>query len=131
MRRKAALLPSWNLELHNLPETLTLRILLERIVISEVEAYNLRQKDTQFVRALTQNQLEAAAEVGKISMGGRETEALWADPQQAVETALLAFTDGLYYVFLNDQQLERLEEEITVSSEMSLLFLRLVALAGG
>jgi hypothetical protein len=129
--RKATLVPSWNLELHNLPEPLTLRILLKRIVISEVEAYNLRQKDAQFVRTLTQNQLESAAEVGKIDMGGRETEALVADPQATVETALLAFTDGLYYVFLNDHQLESLEEEVRVSPQMSLLFLRLVALAGG
>jgi hypothetical protein len=129
--RKNALVPSWNLELTDLPEPLTLKILLERIVRSEVEKYNQRQSDAKFVRALTQSDLESAAETGKISLGGRETEALHADATEAVETAMLAFKDGLYYVFLNDEQLESLDEKIIPRDGMSLLFLRLVALAGG
>jgi hypothetical protein len=129
--RKNALVPNWNLELPDLPEPLTLKILLERIVRSEVEKYNQRQSDAEFVRALTQSDLETAAETGKISLGGRETEAQYADPNEAIETAMLAFKDGLYYVFLNDEQLESLDEKINPRDGMSLLFLRLVALAGG
>ena len=128
--RKNALVPSWQIELP-LPERVTLRDLLAMIVRSEVEAYNGRQRDAQFVRALTQSQLEAAAETGKISLGGREAEALFADAGEAVETAILAFQDGLYYVFLNDEQLEDLNAEIETKDGMSLMFLRLVALAGG
>jgi hypothetical protein len=129
--RKNALVPSWNLELTDLPNPLTLKTLLERIVRSEVEKYNQRQSDAKFVRALTQTDLESAAETGKISLGGRETEAQHADASEAIKTAMLAFKDGLYYVFLNDEQLESLDEKIEVKSGMSLLFLRLVALAGG
>jgi hypothetical protein len=129
--RKNALVPSWNLELTDLPDPLTLKALLERIVRSEVEKYNQRQSDAKFVRALTQSDLETAAESGKISLGGRETEAQHADAGEAIETAMLAFKDGLYYVFLNDEQLESLDEKINPRDGMSLLFLRLVALAGG
>ena len=89
--RKNALVPSWNLELTDLPEPLTLKALLERIVRSEVEKYNQRQSDSKFVRALTQTDLETAAETGKISLGGRETEARHADAGEAIETAMLAF----------------------------------------
>ena len=128
--RRNALVPSWNLHLE-LPDEITLQALLELIVRSEVEAYNGRQRDAKFVRALTQPELEAAAETGKISLGGRETEAQYANPDEAVETAILAFQDGLYYVFLNDQQLEHLDEKIQTRDGMNLLFLRLVALAGG
>ena len=127
--RKNALVPSWNLTLP-LEPTATLRELLEMIVRSEVEKYNQRQSDNTFVRALTHAQLESAAETGKISLGGNET-ARHADTGEAVETAMLAFKDGLYYVFLNDEQLESLDEKINPRDGMSLLFLRLVALAGG
>jgi hypothetical protein len=129
--RKNALVPSWNLELRDLPEPLTLKALLEQIVRSEVEKYNQRQSNSKFVRALTQTQLEAAAESGKISLGGHEAQAQYADAREAVETALLAFQDGLYHVFLNDAQLEDLDAKIVPRDGMSLLFLRLVALAGG
>jgi hypothetical protein len=130
MGRRAALVPSWTVELP-LESPLTLHALLETIVKSEVDAYNTRQRDAKFVRALTETDIEAGAERGKINPGGREVDAPLADTLNAQREAIQAFKDGLYYVFLNDTQLERLEDTVDTSAPMRLLFLRLVALAGG
>ena len=42
-----------------------------------------------------------------------------------------AFEDGLYSVLVDDEPVESLAAAITVRPDMRLLFLRLVALAGG
>ena len=63
-------------------------------------------------------------------MGGREEEPD-VDPEQAVETALLAFQDGLYYVFVDEQQVTELDAPVPLRAASRLMFLRLVALAGG
>ena len=130
MGRRAALVPSWTLELP-LESPVTLQKLLETIVQSEVHAYNTRQRDAKFVRALTEQDMADGAERGKIDPGGREVDAPLADTLDAQREAIQAFKDGLYYVFLNDTQLERLEAAVDTSAPMRLLFLRLVALAGG
>jgi hypothetical protein len=49
----------------------------------------------------------------------------------AVTTALQAFTDGLYFVFLDDVQQQDLDAEVLVRPESRLTFIRLVALPGG
>jgi hypothetical protein len=53
------------------------------------------------------------------------------DQNGSIKTALQAFEDGLYYVFLDNTQLEALDQDILVSNESRLLFVRLVALVGG
>ena len=49
---------------------------------------------------------------------------------KAVDNALQSFEDGLYRVFLNDDELERLDEEIDVKENDTLTFIRLTMLAG-
>jgi hypothetical protein len=53
------------------------------------------------------------------------------DDDAAVETALLAFEDGLYSVLIDDEPVDGLDEVVVISPHMRVLFLRLVALAGG
>lgn len=48
-----------------------------------------------------------------------------------VHAALEAFEDGLYFVFIDDRQIETLDERVTVGAGSRVRFLRLVALAGG
>ncbi len=108
----------------------TLRDLMTRIVTLEVNAFRQRQHDAMFIRALTETEIKEQSEMGKISMGGLEkTQEIHTDV--AVKVALQAFEDGLYYVFLNDQQIETLEQPVQLSNNSNIMFLRLVALAGG
>jgi hypothetical protein len=108
----------------------TLQDLIARIVALEVEAFRQRQSSNLLVRALTESQLLEAAQSGKISMGGAET-AQEVNTDQAIAVALQAFEDGLYYAFYGEQQLEKLSDVVPLEFGHELMFLRLVALAGG
>ncbi len=111
-------------------EGLTLRALITGIVREEVQAFRARQEERRLVRALTKAEIERGLMKGKIDMGGREAETE-ADPQAAVEAALLAFEDGVYYVFVDGEQALDLDASVVVQPDSRVTFLRLVALAGG
>lgn len=115
---------------------LTLRALISLVVEAEVVAFRERQEQRKFVHILSRADIERGIMKGKIDMGGhlianeeRETQAV--DMNDAVAIALLAFEDGLYYVFVNDVQYTELDQEIYLQPESRVTFLRLVALAGG
>lgn len=110
-------------------ETLSLRDLLERIVRWEVEAFELRRRERRLERVLSAGEIAAGAARGKVDMGGRDGGAA-AAADAAVASALLAFRDGFYYVFIDDSQLEDLDEQVTVHPGSRMLFVRLVPLVG-
>ena len=132
--RSRALFPDWSFPLP--PEwtapgtSLTLREMVTRIVREEVAAFQERRSERRFLHALTAAQIAEGAVQGKIDMGGREEEPD-ADADQAVATALLAFEDGLYYVFVDDEHRQTLDEVGSLRTDSRVTFLRLVALAGG
>jgi hypothetical protein len=108
----------------------TLTELLTRIVTLEVNAFRERQADNQFLRVLTETQLLEASETGKISLGGQEfTQEVNVD--DAIQTAIQAFQDGLYYVFNGETQIEYLTDVVNLELRQDIMFLRLVALVGG
>ena len=129
--QRRPLVPPWELPLETGTEQLPLRDFITRVVRSEVAAFQDRQERRRFVQALTASEIEQAAAAGKVDMGGREAETEPVDPDQAVTTALQAFTDGLYYVFVDDEQQEDLDRPVTLNPGSKVTFLRLVALAGG
>ena len=109
---------------------MSLRELISLIVIKEVEAFRQRQEERRLLRVLSPEEIDAGAKRGKInaedSAGKQDV-----DEGEAVATALQAFEDGLYYVFLDGVQQEALEQTVFVAKDSKILFLRLVALAGG
>jgi hypothetical protein len=108
----------------------TLQDLISRLVALEVEAFRQRQTSNLLVRALTEQALLEAAQTGKISMGGAET-IQEVNTDQAIAVALQAFEDGLYYAFYGEEQLLELSDVVPLEFGHELMFLRLVALAGG
>ena len=109
---------------------LTLRDLITEIVLEQVKAFGERRADRRFLHALTSTQIADGVERGKVDMGGRTEDEADVDPNAAVATALLAFEDGLYYVFVDNEHRTRLTDEIKLRIESRVTFLRLVALAG-
>lgn len=107
-----------------------LRDLISAVVRSEVDAFRERQVENQLLRVLSKEQIAAGAEVGKITSGGSDIDQT-VDTAAATATALEAFADGFYFVFVDDKQVDDLDQTITVSDDTSLLFVRLVPLAGG
>jgi hypothetical protein len=108
----------------------TLRDLIARTVRHEVDAFRGRQLDNRFLRALSREQIEAAVEIGAVRSGGVDLEQEL-DVDDAVSTALQAFEDGLYYVFVDRAQCHSLDEQVQLTENSAVLFLRLVPLAGG
>lgn len=109
----------------------TLRELIEQIVRDEVAAFQTRQYDRQFVHALTARAIDEAAERGKIDMGGSEVGIQKVDVDESVGTALQAFEDGLYMVVIDDVEQRSLDQQVFVSEESRVTFIRLTMLSGG
>jgi hypothetical protein len=127
-RKKA--LTTRNYSLGNFSSQPTLQELLTRIVTLEVNAFRERQADNQFLRVLTETQLLEAADTGKISLGGQGfTQEV--NTNEAIQTAIQAFQDGLYYVFNGETQIEYLTDVVNLEFRQDIMFLRLVALVGG
>jgi hypothetical protein len=123
-----------NWELH-LPEQveqapLTLRALLTQIVLAEVAGFTDRQRQRRLLQVLSPAQISLGMEQGKVESGGSTVEQV-IDLERATETALQAFIDGFYFVFLDEQQQENLDDVVTLQPHSELLFLRLVPLVGG
>ena len=132
--RNRSLFPDLSLPVPPLWQTdapLTLRDLITEIVSEQVRAFQERRADRRFLHTLTASQIEGGVERGKIDMGGRTEEEPDVDPDAAVAAALLAFEDGLYYVFVDNEHRTSLNDEIKLRTESRVTFLRLVALAGG
>lgn len=108
----------------------TLRSLLTHLVRQEVAAYNERQDRVGLLRVLTEKELSEGAATGVIRVAPQERTAP-ANADEATQTALRAFGDGLYYVFVDDEQIETLDQPLALRPDSTLLLLRLTALAGG
>lgn len=90
---------------------LTLRELLTRIVLEELEAFCTRQEQQRLTRVLTKSEIQQGVDLGKVDMGGRDLQQQ-VDPQAPVENALQGFKDGFYFVFINDEQQQDLDGEV-------------------
>ena len=107
----------------------TARELLAHIVHHQVVAFTNRKNANRLLHILTANEVEAGIESGKIVSGGQEEDERVPEETVAFENAITAFKDGLYFLFVNEVQIEDLEERVVEVREV--LFVRLTALAGG
>jgi hypothetical protein len=132
--QKRPLLADWAvtlpLDLSAQQAVLPLRDILTQVVLAEVVAFRERQEQRRLARIMGPGQIEAGVAAGKVDAAEHEFNQV-VDADAAVATALQAFEDGLYFVFVEGAQVSSLDETITLRPELHLSFLRLVALAGG
>jgi hypothetical protein len=132
--QKQPLFTDWHIELPPVwqrgSDRLKLRDLITRVVIEEVEAFRKRQEERKLARVLSHSEIELGASSGKIDPGERSLKQE-VNADAAVGSALLAFEDGLYYVFIDGVQQTSLDQEVYLKTESKVTFIRLVALAGG
>jgi hypothetical protein len=133
MGRRKPLVPDWQVpwppDEHGDGEPLTLRQLITRVVLQEVEAFGRRQEERRFVRILTERQIEVGLTKGRVDSGGRELHQP-VDGEAAVGNALQAFEDGIYLVVLDGEEQRDLDREVHLQPDSHLVFIRLVMLAG-
>lgn len=117
-----------DLEYSVLPKTV--RELIALTVEICVNAYNERvRRGEEGAEPLNSQQITDMAEVGKIAFGinygGKEQ-----DLDKARENALQSFEDGLYRIFIGENELEGLDTPVALNEGDSLTFIKLTMLAG-
>lgn len=112
--------------LNQKPETV--RELITDLVELGVKEYNERKDRGQILPYLTKEEIQDQASSGKVSFGLRGGED--ADAEKAEENAVQCFEDGIFRVFADDEELEKLDQEIPWTEETVFTFVRLAMLAG-
>jgi hypothetical protein len=107
-----------------------LRSLVEAVVRAEVAAFAVRARMRSVLAVLTERVLDEGLAAGAVRHGEPEAPTD-VDPDVAVATALEAHTDGLFRVLVDDDPVDDLDGTVRLCPNSRLLFLRLVALAGG
>ena len=111
-------------------DAVCLKALIEEIVLHNVKAYNNKKVDSLITNFLTSDEIEEMAQKGKV--GFRERYNIEKqDPQKAVSNAIQAFEDGIYRVFINDNEIENLQTPISLKENDHLAFIKFIMLAGG
>ncbi|MDR2523760.1 MAG: hypothetical protein LBC93_08700 [Synergistaceae bacterium] len=120
------------------PEVSSLRELITAIVRGEVAACSARAADSAegdaetpvtLLAALSKDEIEDKASAGKVGFG-LKYNAKRQNEEDAVENALLSFEDGLYRVFVNDEETQSLNVPLSLKDGDKLTIVRLVMLAG-
>jgi hypothetical protein len=132
--QKNPIFSNWDVELppgkYECGGSLKLRDLIHYVVEKEVEAFCERQQERRLVRVMSSQDITQGERNGKIDPGGRDlNQSIYGE--DAIATALQAFEDGLYFVFIDDVQQTNLDAEIFPKTNSKVVFLRLTALTGG
>ena len=114
-------------ELKTSPDTV--QDLITQMVSICVKDYNNRMESKELLNNLSQADMENQATAGKISFGVNYGENK-ADEEAATANALQCFEDGIYRIFCGTEQLQKLEDKITLKEGCELTFVRLTMLSG-
>lgn len=106
----------------------TTKDLVTELVKINVEKFNKKIDDKDILSIMTNEYIAEAARSGKI--GDEVHGDKKANLEKALDTAYLAFEDGLYCIFINDEQTEKLGDSLNLKDGDILTFIRLTMLAG-
>ena len=106
----------------------TTKDLITELVKINVEKFNKKIDDKDILSIMTNEYIAEAARSGKI--GDEVHGDKKANLEKALDTAYLAFEDGLYCIFINDEQTEKLDDSLYLKDGDILTFIRLTMLAG-
>jgi hypothetical protein len=118
------------LDLHLPSGPVALSEFLVAVVRAEIANYEQRAEERTLLRVLTPESLARELMTGRVLAGGADAVAP-VNVDEAVESALLAYADGLFKVFVDDVEAVSLDDVVNLQGTPTVLFLRLVPLAGG
>ncbi|MCL2115621.1 MAG: hypothetical protein FWH29_05300 [Methanobrevibacter sp.] len=115
-----------------------LKDLIKEIVKIEVNEFQNRLKNQKIreenknniLSYLSPEEIEDKAEEGKIAIDEVRNKKE-VDLDEAISVAILAFEDGIYFVFLDGEKIEKIDDLVELKSDSEIMFLRLTMLAGG
>ena len=106
----------------------TTKDLITELVKINVEKFNKKIDEKDILSIMTNENIAEAARIGKI--GDEVHGDKKANLEKALDTAYLAFEDGLYCIFINDEQSEKLDDSLNLKDGDILTLIRLTMLAG-
>jgi hypothetical protein len=113
-----------------LPETTdTLRQLIKNMVAQQLKALQDKNNEAEWLAYLMPEDIQEQGEAGKIGFGAIYNEGV-PDIEGAMDTAITAYEDGLFKVFLNDEELQGLDEPLIIQEDDNVVFIRFTMLAG-
>lgn len=122
--------PALTKQATELPETTdTLRQLIGNMVTLQIQALEDKKSQVEWLAYLMPEEIESQGATGKVGFGAVNNEVI-PELQQAIETAVLAHEDGLYKVFVNEEEVHQLDEPLTLREGDELVFIRFTMLAG-
>lgn len=127
--RKHAIIDRQVLEIDDITDHPSLRELLVAVVNQQVAAYNNKPLEKNLLPFLSPEQTDDLLAAGKAGFGSIYNEHK-ADAEKAQATALQAFEDGLFAVFINDKEIQYLTEIFSLDPLTIITFIRLTFLAG-
>ncbi len=107
----------------------TLRELITEIVAHHVREYNERTEESQLLAFLTEEEINAKGIEGKVGFGSKYDDRQ-ANEEESIQTALLAYEDGLYRVFLREEEVSDLSSRIDIQDGDDITFIKFTMLAG-
>ena len=106
----------------------TTKDLITELVKINVEKFNKKIDEKDILSIMTNENIAKAARIGKI--GDEVHGDKKANLEKALDTAYLAFEDGLYCIFINDEPTEKLDDSLNLKDGDILTLIRLTMLAG-
>ena len=125
--KRRLILDKQAITINELSESPTLKDLIVAVVTQQVAAYNAKTVAKPMVDFLTENQIQNAANNGKVGFGTIYNEGK-ADLEKAIQNALYAHIDGLFAVAIDDKIVEKLDDNITIEENSVLMFIKLTLL---
>ena len=106
----------------------TTKDLITELVKINVEKFNKKIDDKDILSIMTNEYIAEAARAGKI--GDEVHGDKKANLEKVLDTAYLSFEDGLYCIFINNKQSEKLDDSLNLKDGDIITFIRLTMLAG-
>lgn len=107
----------------------TLEDLLIACVKSQVAAFNKKRLEVNVIGFLSPSEIQDQAASGKVDFGDLANKNL-ANEQEAIDNVLIAFKDGLFLVFIGDEEVTDLQTPLQLTSESVVAFIRMTFLVG-
>ena len=110
-------------------EIKTVKELLTEFVTINVKKFNEGLIEEDVVPYLIDEKISDLSDAGKISFGV-DYNGQKQDLEKAIENALQSYEDGIYRVFVNDEELGEINGKAALKENDELTFVRLAMLAG-
>ncbi|MCU0238567.1 MAG: hypothetical protein MUC29_03925 [Pyrinomonadaceae bacterium] len=127
--KKHALIENKVIEIENIGVSPMLSDLLKAVVKQQVSEYNNKTSENTLLPFLAKDEIANQSESGKVGFGAIYSENK-VDLTVAQETALQAFEDGMFAVFADETEIQKLDEVVNISETTVFTFIRLTFLAG-